>query len=100
MFVVANRFSVADGQGDAFVERFTENMNRVEDQPGFVRFDLLVPADDRNVYVAQTYWESREAFETWTDSDAFQEAHDDHPPREMFTEHPTLEQYETALSRE
>ncbi|MFB6189058.1 MAG: antibiotic biosynthesis monooxygenase [Halapricum sp.] len=100
MFVVANRFSVADGQGEAFVERFSQNMGSVEDQPGFVRFDLLTPADDSNTYVAQTYWESEAAFETWTDSEQFEAAHSDHPPREMFTEHPTLEKYETAISRE
>ncbi|MFB6166409.1 MAG: antibiotic biosynthesis monooxygenase [Haloarculaceae archaeon] len=100
MFVVANRFSVAEGQGEAFVERFGENLSRVQDQPGFVRFDLLTPADDTDVYVAQTYWESREDFEVWTDSESFRDAHGDRPPEGMFTEHPTLEKFETAISRE
>ncbi|MFB6073738.1 MAG: antibiotic biosynthesis monooxygenase [Haloarculaceae archaeon] len=100
MFVVANRFAVAEGQGEAFVERFADSMGDVADQPGFVRFDLLAPADDRDTYVAQTYWESEADFERWTDSASFHEAHADSPPREMFTDHPTLETYETAVSRE
>jgi len=100
MFVAANRFSVAEGQGAAFVERFADGADGIEAQPGFVRFDLLAPADDGSTYVAQTYWEDRESFEAWTESEAFQEAHADHPPREMFTEHPTLETYETAVTHE
>ena len=100
MFVAANRFAVADGQGEAFVEHFTESLGSVADQPGFVRFDLLAPADDSDTYVAQTFWEDRDAFETWTDSESFREAHSDHPPREMFTDHPTLETYETAATLE
>jgi len=100
VYVVANRFTVTEGQGEAFVERFEQSMSGVEDEPGFVRFDLLVPADDRNVYVAQNYWETREDFEAWMDSESFQRAHADQPPAEMFADHPTLEQYETAITRE
>lgn len=100
MFVVANRFTVAEGQGEAFVERFEDSMGGVEDRPGFVRFDLLAPADDGSVYVAQTYWESREDFEAWTDSESFRESHADRPPKGMFEAPPSLEKYETAVSRE
>jgi len=101
MFVAANRFEIADGYGDEFVERFAERSDGMEDQPGFVRFDLLAPADeDANVYVSQTYWETRADFEAWTESEAFEDAHSEHPPREWFESHPTLETYETAVTRE
>lgn len=102
MFVAANRFEIAEGHGEAFVERFAERSESMTDRPGFVRFDLLAPAedDDANVYVAQTYWESRADFEAWTESEAFEDAHASNPPREMFESHPTLETYETAVTVE
>jgi len=100
MFVAANRFRINEGYGEAFVDLFEDSMTTVDEQPGFVRFDLLAPADDGDTYIAQTYWESREAFEAWTNSDAFESAHDRDPPSEMFDGHPSLELYEAAFSRE
>ena len=98
MLVVANRFRIADGYGEEFVDRFENGQEAIEDQPGFVDFKLLVPADeDTDTYVAMTTWESREAFEAWTESDAFESAHSGDAPRDMFEEHPTLEVHEVAF---
>lgn len=98
MIVVANRFQIADGYGDAFVERFENRQGAIEDQAGFIRFDLLRPADaDTDTYVALTYWEDRESFEAWTDSEAFENAHGTDAPREMFEGHPNLEIHEVAI---
>lgn len=100
MFVASNRFAVAEGQGEALVERFVDGTGSVADQPGFVRFDLLAPTDEGDTYVGQTYWESRADFEAWTASEAFHDAHADRPPKELFTQPPSLETYETALTHE
>lgn len=98
MIVVANRFRIADGYEDEFVERFQNRDGAIEDQPGFVRFDLLTPAsEDTETAVALTYWESYEDFEAWTESDAFAAAHSGDAPRDMFEGHPELEVHEVAL---
>ena len=98
MIVVANRFRIAEGYEDEFVERFENREGKIEDQAGFVRFDLLTPADgDTETFVALTYWESREDFEAWTDSEAFSDAHGTDAPREMFLDHPNLEVHEVAF---
>ncbi|MFC7044111.1 antibiotic biosynthesis monooxygenase family protein [Halobacteriaceae archaeon GCM10025711] len=100
MIIVANRFQVADGYEDAFVERFEDSMGGVEDRPGFVRFELLTPAsDDTDTFVAMTHWESKEAFEAWTDSEAFRESHSGETPDGMFEGHPELEIHEVAFER-
>jgi heme-degrading monooxygenase HmoA len=76
-------------------------MGEVENQPGFVKFELLTPADeDTETHVALTYWESREDFERWTDSEAFANAHSGGPPRNVFKEHPNLEVHEVEFVRE
>jgi heme-degrading monooxygenase HmoA len=99
MFVVANRIPVAEGHEDAFEDRFADRAGLVEDQPGFVRFELLRPADaDR--YVVVTHWESEDDFEAWTDSEAFREAHSRESPEGMFTGHPDLETHEVVSATE
>lgn len=98
MIVVANRFQIAEGYEDEFVERFQNREGKIENQDGFIRFDLLTPAaDDTDTFVAMTYWETREAFEAWTDSEAFADAHGSDAPREMFEGHPNLEVHEVAF---
>ncbi len=98
MIAVANRFHIADGYEDEFVERFRNRQGKIDDQDGFIRFELLTPADDdTDTFVAMTYWESREAFEAWTDSDAFEQAHGSDAPREMFEDHPNLEIHEVEF---
>ncbi|MDZ7849908.1 MAG: antibiotic biosynthesis monooxygenase [Halodesulfurarchaeum sp.] len=98
MIVVQNRFEIAEGYEDAFVERFSNREGTIEERDGFRDFKLLRPAgEDTHTFVAMTVWESRAAFEAWTDSDAFADAHGGDAPREMFEGHPTLEIHEVAL---
>lgn len=101
MFVVANRFRVVEEHADEFVERFRTSMGAVEEQPGFVRFEFLAPADDdTETYVAMTHWESEADFEAWTESEDFRDAHDDRPPGHIFEGHPELERHEVVVERE
>jgi heme-degrading monooxygenase HmoA len=98
MIVVANRFRIAEGYEDEFVERFQNREGKIEHQDGFIRFDLLTPGEsDTETFVAMTYWEDRESFEAWTESDAFADAHGTDAPREMFEGHPNLEVHEVAF---
>jgi heme-degrading monooxygenase HmoA len=99
VIVAANRFHVNDGYESEFVERFSRSRAGLADQPGFVRFELLQPANDSTAtHVAKTYWESVDDFEAWTESDAFADAHGgDGPPEGMFDGHPDLEIHEVAF---
>jgi heme-degrading monooxygenase HmoA len=95
MFVVANRIPVTDGHEEAFEERFAERSGAVDDQPGFVSFELLRPVDADH-YVVLTHWESEADFEAWTDSEAFREQHAGDTPEGMFAGHPDLEKHEVV----
>jgi heme-degrading monooxygenase HmoA len=98
MIVVQNRFEIAEGYEDEFLERFGNRSGAIEEREGFRRFQLLEPADeDTTTFVAMTVWDSMADFEAWTDSEAFAAAHDGDAPREMFAGHPTLEVHEVAL---
>lgn len=100
MIVVANRFDVAEGYEDEFVERFSGGEGDVATQPGFVKLELLAPAnEDTDAFVVVTYWESEADFRAWTETEAFHAAHADSPPEGMFEGHPQLEVHDVAFER-
>ncbi|SCX93261.1 Heme-degrading monooxygenase HmoA [Thiohalorhabdus denitrificans] len=99
VIVVANRIPVAEGWEEAFEERFRNRAGQVEQQPGFVRMEILRPVES-GPYVVKTYWESMAAFRAWTESEDFRAAHADPPPREMFAGDNRMEIHEVALSQE
>jgi heme-degrading monooxygenase HmoA len=99
-FVVANRVPVHAEFRAAFEERFRQRAGEVEKQPGFVRMEVLRPAQDEGLYVILTHWESREAFQNWVRSDDFKRAHQ-HPnplPKEAFGVGGGIEQHEVIIA--
>ncbi|EQD23887.1 MAG: Antibiotic biosynthesis monooxygenase, partial [Leptospirillum sp. Group IV 'UBA BS'] len=84
MFVVANRIRVAKGHEAQFEERFRNRKGMIDGFPGFIRNLILRPVESE-FYSVMTFWESMEAFESWTRSDSFKKAHSNRPPKEMFS---------------
>ena len=107
MIVVANRIPVADGQEEAFAERFRTRAGLVEGHSGFVRLEILKPTEvamhgrslGRSAYHGVlTYWEQVEDFVNWTNSADFKTAHSDRPPPEMFAGDNVFELHEVIQS--
>ena len=83
MFVVSNRIPVADGQEEAFAERFRTRAGLVEGHSGFVRLEILKPTEvamhGRSMgcsayHVVLTYWEQVEDFVAWELHEVIQSA--------------------------
>lgn len=101
MLAVTNRFYVAEEYEEEFLATFDSSMDYLEKRDGFVRFHVLTPADDdTDVFVALTFWESREDFEAWTSSEAFQKSHSGETPDGMFTGPPEIEIHEVETVHE
>ena len=77
MFVAMNRFKIAVGREEEFVDIWKNREAYLETVSGFKEFHLLRgPTDeDHTLFVSHSIWESREAFEAWTKSEAFRKAH-------------------------
>ena len=75
MFVAINAIEVPAERADAFAERFANRAGAVSSSPGFVRFELLRPADGGTRWLVSTHWERREDFEAWLASAAFGRGH-------------------------
>jgi len=99
MIVAANRIPVAKGYEEEFENRFKNRTVRLQENPGFIRNEILKPIKS-DYYIVMTYWESMEAFEAWTQSESFRAAHSSPPKPEMFSGPNILEIHEVIMSVE
>ena len=75
--VKINAIEVPAGAGPELENRFAHRAHAVENQPGFLGFQLLRPVKGENRYFVVTHWESDEAFQAWATGPAI-EAHAGH----------------------
>jgi heme-degrading monooxygenase HmoA len=99
MFVVMNRLPVNPDYAEQFEERFTNRAREVDKMPGFVRNQVLRPANSDDPYIVLTVWQSQDDFETWVNSESFRKGHAQSGilPPETFQGHGKLEQFEIIL---
>ncbi|MCI0654210.1 MAG: antibiotic biosynthesis monooxygenase [Methylococcaceae bacterium] len=77
MFIAMNRFRIAPGREQEFIDMWRRRESYLDEAPGFREFHMLRgPGEaDHTLFVSHSIWESREAFENWTHSEAFRKAH-------------------------
>lgn len=77
MFIAMNRFRIAKGKEQDFIEIWRQRESHLDEVPGFREFHLLQgpSADDHTLFASHSVWDSRQAFEDWTRSEAFRKAH-------------------------
>lgn len=101
MFLAMNRFRIALGKEDAFVEHWRKRDSYLKEVPGFVSFNLLRGAttEECTLFASHSVWESEAAFEAWTQSEAFRKAHMQagQSPRDFYLGPPNLELFESVL---
>jgi len=104
MFIAMNRFTIKNGQEEAFETVWRDRDSKLEDVPGFKAFQLLKgPQDEASgttLYASHTIWASREDFVFWTKSENFREAHKNAGDNKgLYVGHPQFEGFETVLDR-
>ena len=100
MFIAMNRFRIAPGFEDAFVQMWRERDSRLQDVPGFREFHLLrgEAGSEATTFISHSTWDSRELFMAWTESDAFRQAHAKaRAPEGMYLGPPNFEGYAVAF---
>ena len=70
-----NAITVPEGSGDELGRRFAARAGAVDNQDGFLGFELLKPTDDRTTWLVITRWRDEEAFQAWVNSPAFGHGH-------------------------
>jgi heme-degrading monooxygenase HmoA len=72
--VKINAIEVPPDAGPELEKRFAHRAHAVDNQPGFLGFQLLRPVKGEARYFVVTQWESEEAFQAWATGPAV-EAH-------------------------
>lgn len=75
MFTALSRFVVANGLSEEVREAFRNRPHLVDDAPGFVRMDVLVPCENPEEFWLLTTWTDQESFRTWHRGHGYKEAH-------------------------
>lgn len=77
MFIAMNRFKIAIGKENEFIEIWQNRDSHLDGVPGFREFHLLRgPTNDEFTwFVSHSVWDAASAFEEWTRSEAFRKAH-------------------------
>ncbi len=96
-YVVANRVFVKAQYCAEFEQRFARRAGQIDQQPGFLRMQILKPRSDKTPYVVLTHWRDEQAFRTWIGSEDFRLAHENPMPEDAFGEGGGLEQYEVII---
>jgi len=102
MFIAMNRFTISNGQEEAFETVWRDRDSKLENVPGFRSFHLLKgprnEEDGTTLYASHTVWTSREDFVNWTRSDNFREAHKSAGDNKgLYVGHPQFEGFEAVL---
>jgi len=74
-FVAINYISCTPEYKERFEELFATRAKAIDTMPGFLDMHVLKPLKDGQEYLIVSYWETEEAFKTWTQSEAFIEGH-------------------------
>lgn len=77
MYIAMNRFRIAPGREEDFINIWKNRDTHLDEVPGFKQFNLLQgPTDEQcTLFTSHSVWESEEAFINWTKSEAFRKAH-------------------------
>ena len=101
MYIAMNRFRIARGFEEAFVDMWRQRESSLDDVSGFIEFKMLEgPVDEEAaLYISHTLWKSHEAFVAWTKSDNFRKAHSggSKAPKGTYLGHPKFEGFEVIL---
>ena len=74
-FVALSRFRVANGMGPEVAAAFRARPHMVDSADGFLRMDVLTPAEDGSEFWLLTYWTDEDSFRQWHASHLYRESH-------------------------
>ena len=77
MYIAMNRFRIALGREEDFINIWKNRETHLDEVPGFKQFNLLQgPTSEQcTLFTSHSVWDSEESFVNWTKSEAFRKAH-------------------------
>ena len=98
-YIAMNRFRIVKGHEKDFEEIWETRTTYLEEEPGFVKFNLLKGPgrDDHVLYASHTPWEHETHLHACTKSEAFRKAHSGAGNRgHLYLGHPEFEGFQVV----
>ena len=74
-YVAISRFRVRNGMEQEVVDAFRARPHAVDTAPGFIRMDVISPAEDASEFWLVTMWADEDSFRNWHHGHAFHDSH-------------------------
>lgn len=74
-YVSISRFRVRNGMEADVAAAFRGRPHLVDDAPGFLRMEVLTPAEDDAEFWLVTYWSDEDSFRAWHRGHMYRESH-------------------------
>lgn len=99
MYIVMNRFEVAEGREEEFEKIWRTRDSYLHEVEGFREFHLLRGAGGD--FISHTTWENKSAFDSWVGSESFQKAHvrASETPPELFSRPSKVSVYDVLMTQ-
>ncbi len=77
MYIAMNRFRIAPGREQDFIDVWKKRETYLDTVPGFKAFHLLQgpSTEEYTLFASHSIWESEQDFINWTKSEQFRKAH-------------------------
>lgn len=100
MYIAMNRFRIAPGKEQEFIDIWKNRDSHLDGVPGFKDFKLLQGAssEEATLFASHSIWESEQAFIDWTKSESFRKAHANaRGAKDIYLGPPQFEGFEAVL---
>ncbi|WP_266205849.1 antibiotic biosynthesis monooxygenase family protein [Pontibacter kalidii] len=65
MFIASSTFTIANDMAPEVREAFINRPHLVDNAPGFIKLNVMVPQDNPNEIWLLTYWDAEESYLVW-----------------------------------
>ncbi|MAZ66077.1 MAG: antibiotic biosynthesis monooxygenase [Kangiellaceae bacterium] len=100
MYIAMNRFKIALGREQEFIDIWKTRDTYLNEVPGFKSFNLLQgeTTDEYTLFASHSIWQSQQDFKNWTTSEAFRKAHANAGgSKGLYLGHPQFEGFSSVL---
>lgn len=74
-FLALSKFKIRNGMAAEVRDAFIKRPHLVDGAEGFVRMDVVSPANDESEFWLLTYWQDEASFTEWHRSHLYRESH-------------------------
>ncbi|MET3683892.1 heme-degrading monooxygenase HmoA [Alkalibacillus flavidus] len=101
MYIVDSTVVVPEGKEDELISIYQNRSRKVDEQPGFIKFELLQNDKKPQELTVHTIWETKQDYLNWARSEQFKQIHElekNYPDQELAQIVPRVYKYKVVAN--